>query len=68
MRKLVNMVLALAVLAVFLIGCGGAHLCPTCGVDNPLTEEMIRFNKKAGASGGGGEGGEGDRARKALGQ
>jgi len=51
-KKQVIMLLALAVLAVFLIGCGGMQLCPTCGVDNPLTEEMIRYNKEAGSGGG----------------
>jgi hypothetical protein len=49
MRKLVIMVLALAVLAVSLIGCGGKQLCPTCGVAAPpLTEEDIRYNKEIG--------------------
>jgi len=49
MKKLVNMILALAILAVFLIGCAGMH-----GVDPPpLTEEMQRYIREAGAGGGG---------------
>jgi hypothetical protein len=52
MRKLVRMLLALAFLAMFSFGCGGKQLCPTCGVDKPLTEEMIRYNKEAGGGGG----------------
>jgi hypothetical protein len=47
MRKLVTMLLALAVLAVFSFGCAGMP-----GVDPPpLTEEMQRHNKEAGGGG-----------------
>jgi hypothetical protein len=49
MRKVVTMVLALAILAGVLIGCGGKQLCPTCGVAAPpLTEDQIRYNKEIG--------------------
>jgi hypothetical protein len=51
-KKLIIMALTLAVLAMFSLGCGGAQLCSTCGVDKPLTEEMIRYNKETGAGGG----------------
>jgi hypothetical protein len=51
MRKRAMMVLALAVLAAFLSGCGGMQFCPTCGVDNPLDERMQMHNKEAGGGG-----------------
>lgn len=46
MRKLVTMVLVLAVLAVFLFGCAGLP-----GYDIPQTEEMQRYNKEVGGGG-----------------
>jgi hypothetical protein len=47
MKKLVRMLLALAILAEVLIGCAGLP-----GVDPPpLTEEMQRHNKEAGGGG-----------------
>jgi hypothetical protein len=47
-KKLVIILLALAALALFLIGCAGMP-----GYDPPpLTEEMIRTNKEAGGGGG----------------
>jgi hypothetical protein len=42
MKKLVRMLLALAILTEVLIGCAG--------VDVPQTEEMQRQNKEAGSS------------------
>jgi len=50
-KKLVGMVLALAVLAVFSFGCGGMLFCPNCGVDNPLDERMLFYNRDAGGGG-----------------
>jgi hypothetical protein len=58
MKKLVKMVVALAVLAVFSFGCGGYAAkdgketkegktwCEKCGVDSQLTEEMKRYQKE----------------------
>jgi hypothetical protein len=47
MKKVVRMLLALAILAEVLIGCAGLP-----GVDPPtLTEEMQRYNKEGGGGG-----------------
>ena len=46
MKKLVRMLLALAILAEFLFGCAGLP-----GYDTPQTEEMQRYNKEAGGGG-----------------
>jgi hypothetical protein len=50
-RKGVRVVLALAVLAASLFGCGGMQFCPTCGVDNPLDERMQIYNREAAGGG-----------------
>ncbi len=56
MRKLRNMILALAFLAVLSFGCGAyaakenketKTLCPKCGVETQQTEEMKRFQKES---------------------
>ncbi len=55
MRKLVSVVLASAVLTGFLSGCGAnaakdaketQYLCPICGEETQLTEDMKRLQRE----------------------